>query len=85
MTTSNQHFLTRNRNMRNELLKETDYFMLPDVFEVLSDTQKEEIRNYRKVLREFINDNKSKYLDEGIPFIEFPIPPSFTNIKNVKY
>ena len=48
---SNQHFFSRDRNMRNELFKETDYYMLPDMNEVPSNTQKEEIRNYRKVLR----------------------------------
>jgi len=63
--------------MRNELLKETDYYMLSDVYEILSDTQKQDIREYRQSLRNFINENKSKYLDEGVAFIEFPKPPEW--------
>ena len=66
MPTSNDHFLLRNRNMRNELLKQTDYYILQDVYETLSDTQKDEIRNYRQSLRDFINENKSKYLEDGM-------------------
>ena len=34
--TNNNHFLIRNRNLRNELLKQTDYLMLSDVYEVLT-------------------------------------------------
>ena len=44
--TSTQHFLFRNRNMRNELLAQTDYLMLVDNYEKLTDTQKEEINNF---------------------------------------
>jgi len=86
MPTSNEHFLLRNRNMRNELLKKTDYFMLADVYEVLSETQKQELRDYRQSLRNFINENKNKYLDDGISWIEFPTPPSFIgDIRMPKY
>ena len=84
-TTSNEHFIIRARNMRNELLKKTDYYMLPDVYEVLTLEQKEEIKAYRQTLREFINVNKDKYLIDGIAFIEFPIPPEWTKIKTIKY
>ena len=83
--TSNEHFLIRNRNIRNGYLKRTDYFMLNDVYDNLTQTQKEEIRNYRQSLREFININKDKYLIDGVPFIEFPTPPTWTNIKEIKY
>ena len=83
--TSNQHFLIHITNMRNQLLKESDYYMLTDVYEILSDIQKQEIRTYRQTLRDFINVNKTKYLDDGIAFIEFPIPPEWTKIKNIKY
>ena len=55
-TTSNEHFLKRNRNLRNELLKQTDYFMLPDVYEILTTEQKEEIKIYRQTLRDFIKE-----------------------------
>lgn len=84
-TTSNQHFLVRNTNLRNELLKQTDYYMLIDVYEVLSDNQKEEIRTYRQLLRDFININKDKYLIEGVNFIEFPNHPEWVRIKMPKY
>ena len=74
---NNEHFLIRNRNMRNELLAKTDYYMLLDVYETLTDIQKEEIRNYRKVLRDFINENKDKYLTDCNNFIDFPHPPEW--------
>jgi len=82
-STSNQHFLIRNRNMRNELLNQTDKFLLSDY--PISEEQKQEMINYRQILREFINLNKSKYLDEGINFIEFPKPPTFFKIDLPKY
>ena len=75
--TSTEHFLYRNRNMRNELLAQTDYLMLVDNYEKLIDTQKEEIKNYRQILRDFINQNKDKYLNDGVGFIEFPQPPEW--------
>lgn len=84
-TTSNEHFLVRNTNLRNELLKQTDYYMLRDVYEVLNDTQKQEIRDYRQELRDFINDNRNKYLIDGVAFVEFPNPPSFVNVKMPRY
>ena len=69
-----------------KLLKQSDYYLLNDVYEVLSDTQKQEIREYRRKLRDFINENKSKYLDEGINFIEFPKHPEWMgDIKIPKY
>jgi hypothetical protein len=84
--TSNQHFLIRNTNMRNELLKQSDYYMLVDVYEILSDIQKQEIRTYRQTLRDFININKNKYLNDGIPYIEFPTAPEWVkDIKPIKY
>ena len=83
--TSNEHFLIRNRCIRNEYLKRTDYFMLNDVYEILTQQQKEEIRNYRQSLREFININKDKYLIDGVPFIEFPQIPEWTGIKKILY
>jgi hypothetical protein len=84
-TTSNKHFIIRARNMSNELLKKTDYYMLPDVYEILTTEQQQEIKSYRQVLRDFINVNRTKYLDDGIAFIEFPEPPIWTKIKNIKY
>lgn len=84
-TTSNEHFLIRNRNLRNELLKKTDYYMLADVYEVLSDTQKQELRLYRQTLRDFINENKNEYLINGKWNIPFPSIPEWLNLQNPKY
>jgi hypothetical protein len=75
--TTNNHFLVRNRNHRNELLKKTDYLMLPDVYEALSEEQKEELNAYRQTLRNFINDNKDKHLIEDKWNIPFPDIPSW--------
>jgi hypothetical protein len=82
---SNEHFLTRNRNLRNELLRKTDYMMLPDVYETLTEEQKQELKTYRMTLRNFINDNKEKYLNEGKWNIPFPDIPSWLNLVNPKY
>ena len=60
--TSNQHFLIRNINMRNELLKQTDYYLLSDVYEKLTDDEKQQIKDYRQALRDHININKDKFL-----------------------
>ena len=84
-STNNNHFLVRNRNLRNELLSQTDYLMFADNYERLTAEQKEEIKTYRQSLREFINQNKDKYLKDGIPFIEFPPAPEWTGFKLPKY
>lgn len=83
--TSNQHFLIRNTNMRNELLKQTDYYMLSDVYDKLTENEKQEIKDYRQKLRDHININKDKYLIDGISFIEFPPAPSFCKVNIPKY
>ena len=83
--TSNEHFLVRNRNLRNELLKKTDFLMLPDVYETLTEEQKQELKTYRMTLRKFINDNKEKYLNEGKWNIPFPDIPMWLNLVNPKY
>lgn len=84
-TTSNQHFLIRNTNMRNELLKQTDFYLLNDVYEKLTDDEKQQIKDYRQALRDHININKDKFLIDGINFIEFPIPPPFVKVNIPKY
>lgn len=84
-TTSNQHFLTRNTNLRNELLKQTDYYVLNDVYQKLTDTQQKEIIDYRQALRDHINNNRDKYLIEGINFVEFPPAPSFVKVDIPKF
>ena len=83
MTTYNQHFLIRNRNLRNELLNQTDRYLLNDY--PITEEQKIEVTNYRQKLRDFINENKTKYLDDGINFIEFPKAPDLLNITIPKY
>jgi hypothetical protein len=84
-TTNNNHFLVRNRNLRNELLKKTDYLMLPDVYETLTEEKKVELRTYRQTLRNFINENKDNYLIEGKWNLPFPDIPSWLNLINPKY
>lgn len=83
--TSNQHFLIRNTNMRNELLKQTDFYMLSDVYDKLTENEKQEIKDYRQALRDHINNNRDKYLIEGINFVDFPIAPSFVKVVIPKY
>ncbi len=84
-TTSNEHFSIRNRNLRNELLKKTDRYIVNDIFENLSDIQKQEIKQYRQTLRDFINIYKNKYLNDGKYDISFPDIPNWLNLQNPKY
>jgi hypothetical protein len=83
--TRNQHFLVRNTNMRNELLKKTDYYMLVDVYEKLTEDERKQVKDYRQSLRDHINNNREKYLIEGLPFVEFPPSPSFIKQEILKY
>ena len=57
--TSNEHFLKRARNIRNELLNKTDRYMLED-YPNLTPEELKSIKDYRHALREFININKEK-------------------------
>jgi hypothetical protein len=41
------------RSMRNKLLKETDYYLLPDI--TIEENKLKEIKEYRQQLREFMN------------------------------
>lgn len=82
---NNNHFLVRMRNMRNELLKQTDYYMLLDVYENLTPEQKKEMIEYRQKLRNFVNDNYDEIFNKGNPYVEFPQQPSFTNLYIPKY
>ena len=41
------------RVMRNKLLKETDYYLLPDI--TIEENKLQEIKEYRQQLREFMN------------------------------
>lgn len=84
-TTSNQHFLVRNTNLRNELLKQTDYYMLNDVYTKLTEEEKQQITDYRQALRDHINVNRDKYLNDGINFVDFPPAPSFVKVDIPKF
>jgi hypothetical protein len=84
-TTSNQHFLVRNTNLRNELLKQTDYYMLNDVYTKLTEEEKQQITDYRQALRDHINVNRDKYLNDGISFVDFPPAPSFVKVDIPKF
>ena len=41
------------RSMRNKLLKETDYYLLPDI--TIEENKLKEMKEYRQQLREFMN------------------------------
>ena len=78
--TSNEHFLKRARNIRNELLNKTDRYVLSDY--PISLEQQMKIKEYRQELREFINDNKEKIL--AGEKVEFPTQPDFIEL-NIIY
>ena len=80
--TSNEHFLKRARNIRNELLNKTDRYMLKD-YPNLTSEQLKVIKDYRQTLREFININKENILSNG-KTPEFPPQPDFISI-NIIY
>jgi len=79
--TSNEHFLKRARNIRNELLNRTDKYLLSDYPISLEEQMK--IKEYRQALREFINNNKDNYLN-GQAKIDFPPQPDFIDL-NIIY
>jgi len=79
--TSNEHFLKRARNIRNELLNRTDKYILSDY--PISLEQQMKIKEYRQALREFINNNKDNYLN-GQAKIDFPPQPDFIDL-NIIY
>ena len=79
--TNNEHFLKRARNIRNELLNRTDKYILSDY--PISLEQQMKIKEYRQALREFINNNKDKYLN-GQAQIDFPPQPDFI-VLNIIY
>ena len=63
------------RVMRNKLLKETDYYLLPDIG--LTDQKLNDIKVYRKELREFMNklmndEMKINIFDDNIERKYFP-------------
>jgi hypothetical protein len=78
--TSNEHFLKRARNIRNELLNKTDRYFLIDY--PIHHEQQNIIKNYRQELRDFININKEKILNGEK--VEFPTQPDFIDL-NIIY
>ena len=76
--TSNEHFLKRARNIRNELLNKTDRYMLED-YPNLTPEELTSIKAYRQSLRDFININKVDILSTG-KTPDFPTQPDFINI-----
>lgn len=77
---NNEHFLKRARNIRNELLNKTDRYLLEDY--PITAEEKQIVKDYRQMLRDFINTNKDRYLNGEI--LEIPKPPEFLNI-NIVY
>ena len=77
---SNEHFLKRARNIRNELLNRTDRYILNDY--PISLKQQMIIKAYRQNLRIFINDSKDKILNGEK--IDFPQQPDFIDL-NIIY
>ena len=77
---SNEHFLKRARNIRNELLNRTDRYVLSDY--PISPEQLMEIKEYRQNLREFINENEIKIL--AGEKVEWPKQPDFIEL-NIIY
>jgi len=77
---NNAHFLKRARNIRNQLLKETDKYFLIDF--PIEYEQQLIIKTYRRELRDFINTNKEKILNGEK--IEFPTVPDFIDL-NIIY
>ena len=78
--TSNEHFLKRARNIRNELLNKTDRYFLIDY--PIHHEQQNIIKIYRQELRDFININKAKILNGDK--VDFPTQPDFIDL-NIIY
>ena len=78
--TSNEHFLKRARNIRNELLNKTDRYFLIDY--PIHHEQQNIIKKYRQELRDFININKEKILNGEK--VDFPTQPDFIDL-NIIY
>jgi hypothetical protein len=76
----NKDVLKRTRNIRNQLLKETDNYFLIDF--PIAYEQQMIIKAYRQELRDFINNNEIKIL--AGEKVEFPQQPDFINL-NIIY
>ena len=76
----NKDLLKTIRNIRNQLLKETDKYFLIDF--PIAYEQQLIIKAYRQELRDFINNNEIKIL--AGEKVEFPQQPDFINL-NIIY
>ena len=72
--TDNRHFIQRFKNMRNDLLSQTDYLMLFDNYEKLTENEKLGLREYRQTLRDFMNNHYDDIYTKGKVSILFPLP-----------
>ena len=76
----NKDLLKTIRNIRNQLLKETDKYFLIDF--PIAYEQQMIIKTYRQELRDFINNNEIKIL--AGEKVEFPQQPDFIDL-NIIY
>ena len=76
----NKDLLKTIRNIRNQLLKETDKYFLIDF--PIAYEQQMIIKAYRQDLRDFINNNEIKIL--AGEKVEFPQQPDFIDL-NIVY
>ena len=76
----NKDLLKTMRNIRNQLLKETDKYFLIDF--PIAYEQQLIIKAYRQELRDFINNNEIKIL--AGEKVEFPQQPDFIDL-NIIY
>ena len=76
----NKDLLKTIRNIRNQLLKETDKYFLIDY--PIAYEQQMIIKKYRQDLRDFINNNEIKIL--AGEKVEFPTVPDFIDL-NIIY
>ena len=68
------------RNKRNELLQETDKYLLPD-FPDMNEKKMNELIIYRQKLREYMShESVINYDGNDNSVISFPIKPNFINI-----
>ena len=72
--TDNRHFVQRFKNMRYDLLSQTDYLMLADNYEKLTENERIELREYIQTLRDFMNIHYNEIYNEGKVNIFFPLP-----------
>jgi len=73
------------RMVRNNLLDQTDWFMLADNFNKLSQDQADEIQEYRQSLRDWPANYKLKKNEHGISWPEPIKAPAWYAIDDIKW